>query len=135
MSPKFTLSVVSRILTHTGQGSAAEKLAEVRPAFLREVGQVATSNAEGSAKRNKVSFGDAKLKDVLKSITPKEMDEAKKKEWAKFADTITGAWHLAVAVDGNVPLTEAEIAERAAKEAEAKAAKEAKAPAAPVAAK
>lgn len=122
MSPKYTLTIVSRILTHTGQERAIEQLAEIREAFLREVGVVAAANAEGSAKANKISFGDAKIKEVLKLLEPKNMDKEEKKAWRTFAATFHAAYNLAVATDGNVPLTEGEIQERE----EATAAKKAK---------
>lgn len=127
MSPKYTLAVTTRILIHCGQSAAAEKLAEIRDSFLREVGIIAACNKEGSAKTNKISFGDAKLKELLKELGPKEADKTEKKEWQAFAATFSAAWALAVATDGDVPLTAADIEARAA-DIEARKAKSEAAP-------
>lgn len=116
MSPKFTLATVSRIFTHCGQPQAIELLVAVREDFLRTISEVAAENAAGKAKANKVSFGDAKLKEVLKAIGPtKDNNKEVRDEWLKFTAIFLGAWAMAVGTEGNVPLTPNEKAERDAR--------------------
>ena len=131
MSPKHTLAVINRIFVHCSQKEHAATLAAHREAILREIGVAQTECAGGKAKGTKVDFGSIAVKKVLAEVAPEEFtDKAEKEAWQSFAMAFSGAWLLAVGVNGNVPMTADEIAKRdaevAAKAAADKAAKEAK---------
>ena len=100
---EVTFSTVHRIFVHCGQSCAVEMLVAIKEDFLRTFAQQAAKNAAGT----KVSFGNAKLEEILKVIGPDGDDNSLmvRDEWAKFASLFLGAWAMAVAIQGTVPLT------------------------------